>query len=144
MINRKDALSKLERSALMAKVRSKNNASTELRVEAALLEARIKGWKKHPNNVPFKPDFYFARAKLALFVDGCFWHACPKCRRRIPQTRNDFWKTKIEGNRKRDNRTSRSLRRDGYHVMRIWEHEVPKNSWLKRLAVMLDCRNQKV
>ena len=137
-ISDKDPLTPNERSALMAKVRAKGNLSTERKAEAALKKARIKGWSKHPKKVPFKPDFYFPRAKIVLFIDGCFWHACPRCRRRTPHTRYDFWKAKIEGNRLRDKRTCRFLKKKGYRVMRVWEHEVTRESWIMRLLRMLE------
>lgn len=134
-----DPMTPQERSAQMAKVRGKNNKSTEGRVEAALLEAGIESWDKHPRILTGKPDFYFPTYKLALFVDGCFWHACPICKRRTPYARADFWASKIEQNRKRDNRVRRDLRRHGYHVMRVWEHDLKRGSWLARLKAML-CR----
>ena len=132
-----DPLSKTERSAHMAKVRGKGNRSTEGRVELALLEAGIGGWEKHPKEIVGKPDFFFPRLRLAVFVDGCFWHGCPVCKRRIPASRPEFWRAKIDQNRRRDNRQQRKLRQQGYHVMRIWEHDLKRNTWLKRLRTML-------
>lgn len=119
-----DPLSPSARSALMAKVRSKGNASTESAVIALFREASITGWRRHPKGMLGNPDFYFPRARLIVFVDGCFWHACPVCKRNSPQTRADFWQQKIDGNRRRDNRTRRKLRQQGYSVFRIWEHDV--------------------
>jgi DNA mismatch endonuclease, patch repair protein len=132
-----DPMSPEERSAQMAKVRGKGNKSTEGRVEAALLEAGIGGWEKHRRILKGNPDFFFPNHKLALFVDGCFWHACPKCRRRTPHTRADFWGQKIDQNRKRDDRVRRELRRHGYHVMRVWEHDLKRTTWMKRLKAIL-------
>lgn len=129
----RDPLTKAGRSELMSKVRSKGNKSTEEAVAATLFRNRIRGWLRHPRNVAGQPDFYFPRQKLAVFVDGCFWHACPACARRTPQTRRAFWRRKIEGNRRRDERVRRKLRASGCHSMRIWEHEVRRPSWLKRL-----------
>src|SRR5579863_6250703 len=128
-----DTLTKAERSARMAKVRSRGNQSTEMRVEGLLRERLPDGWVKHPAHVPGRPDFYFEDLKLAVFVNGCFWHACPKCGR-IPKTRVKFWRTKIEQNRLRDNRVRRNLWRDGYHVFCIWEHQLRDQLWLKRLV----------
>jgi DNA mismatch endonuclease (patch repair protein) len=108
----------------MAKVRSKGNASTEVAVITLFREASITGWRRHPKGMLGNPDFYFPRAKLIVFVDGCFWHACPACRRNSPQTRAHFWQQKIDGNRRRDNRTRRKLRGQGYRVFRIWEHDL--------------------
>lgn len=132
-----DPLTRTERSARMAKVRNRGNMSTEGRVEERLVAEGITGWEKHPEDVPGKPDFYFRYDRLAVFVDGCFWHACPKCARRTPTTRADFWRVKIDENRRRDNRTRRHLREQGYHVMRIWEHDIKRGPWLRRLQSML-------
>ena len=128
----KDPLSKQERSALMSKVRSRGNQFTELALESALRVSKIKGWKKHPKNIIGHPDFYFSAAKLAVFVDGCFLHACPKCGR-IPKTRVKFWVAKIASNRRRDNRIRRQLWESGFAIIRIWEHDIQWCSWIKRL-----------
>ena len=132
-----DPLSTAERSARMAKVRGTGNKSTEGLVEAALIENGIVGWEKHPKGVVGKPDFYFPTWRLAVFVDGCFWHACPICNRNAPTARGEFWRNKIDENRRRDNRQRRLLRRQGYHVMRVWEHQLRTDVWLKRLEAML-------
>lgn len=120
----------------MAKVRSKGNRSTELRVMCRLQQCGIAGWTSHPADIAGHPDFYFPDSRLVVFVDGCFWHACPKCGR-IPKTRVEFWRAKIEGNRRRDLSIARRLRRQGYHVMRIWEHALQDDRWIRRLIQML-------
>jgi len=127
-----DTLTPLERSRRMALVRSKGNRSTELLVEAGLKGLGLPRWRKHPRNVRGKPDFYFPRLRLVLFVDGCFWHSCPVCGR-LPKSRVEFWLTKIDANRRRDIRVRSRLRRDGFHVMRIWEHELKTERWRGRL-----------
>jgi len=132
-----DPLSQEQRSAHMAKVRSKGNKSTEVKVEGVLIEKGITGWTKHPAFRTSSPDFYFEDHKLAVFIDGCFWHACPKCKRNTPSTRSEFWKEKIDANRRRDNRNRRKMRMVGYHVMRIWEHELKTDKWISRLQGML-------
>jgi len=128
-----DFLSPAARSSRMAKVRSTGNRSTELAVENAFREAKIRGWTKHPNGMFGKPDFYFKKIKLALFVHGCFWHGCQRCDRRMPVARRRFWRRKIEGNRKRDLRVRRELRGQGVHAMVIWEHELGAKNWLNRI-----------
>ncbi|MBN1459475.1 MAG: DNA mismatch endonuclease Vsr [Armatimonadetes bacterium] len=133
----KDALSPEARSRHMSSIRGKGNLSTEGAVEDRLNAEGIAGWEKHPAQIIGKPDFYFPAQRVALFVDGCFWHDCPCCRRNRPTARGDFWREKIEGNRRRDNRTNRRLRRQGIHVVRVWEHDVPCASWVKRLRRML-------
>jgi len=132
-----DSLSKAQRSDLMARVRGKGNESTEVKVQLRLQEAGIRGWRKHPSTVPGHPDFYFPRLRLAVFVDGCFWHSCPRCGR-LPKSRRTFWARKIEGNRRRDETTRRALRRRGYQTLRIWEHEVANDRWMSRLRRVLE------
>lgn len=132
----RDPLTAKERSLLMAKIRSKGNRSTELMAMSKLQDCGITGWTTHPTDILGQPDFYFPGSRLAVFVDGCFWHACPKCGR-IPKTRVEFWKDKIGGNRRRDLSVSRRLRRQGYHVMRVWEHALKDDRWVRRLNRML-------
>jgi DNA mismatch endonuclease, patch repair protein len=138
-----DSISKEQRSALMAKVRSTGNRSTEGRVEVALKKARIRGWKKHPKDIAGCPDFYFPKARLVIFVDGCFWHACPKCGR-LPSSNAKYWIPKLDANRRRDNRTRRQLQAQGFHVIRIWEHEVKDASWLVRVERMIDKHDRNI
>lgn len=130
-----DPLTSRERSELMAKVRSTGNLSTEVRAESALLASNIGGWVKH-HAILGKPDFYFPAEKLVVFVDGCFWHGCP-LHGRLPKTNVEYWQTKIEQNRKRDLKIRRRLRKQGYHVMRVWEHNLRSDTWLKRLRSIL-------
>lgn len=127
----------------MSKVKSCGNRSTEAAVEEVLVRQKIRGWVKHPGDVVGKPDFFFQQYRLAVFVDGCFWHSCPTCARNTPRSRPSFWAHKIEENRRRDNRVRTALRRRGYSVMRIWEHSVAsQQGWLARLVRILD-RNER-
>lgn len=70
-----------------------------------------------------RPDFVFPKQKVCVFVDGCFWHGCPKCCR-IPKSNEEFWEMKILGNALRDVMVSGALRRQGWKVLRIWEHDL--------------------
>ncbi len=138
MTRASDPLSRAQRSELMSSVRSTGNRSTESRVQAALVRRGLRGWVKHASGVPGRPDFYFPRFRLVLFVDGCFWHACPHCARRVPASRSAFWRRKIHENHVRDRRVRDRLRRNGFHVLRVWEHEVRSGLWLDRLLRKLD------
>jgi len=129
----RDPLEGAARSERMSRVRGSGNKSTELAVEAILVEQGLAGWVKHAKSVPGRPDFYFPTERVAIFVDGCFWHACPRCDRNTPTTRQEFWSAKIDENRRRDNRTRRLLRRDGVSVLRVWEHEIRDDRWVSRL-----------
>ena len=132
-----DTLTTKQRSALMGKVKSKGNRSTELKVLAGFQDCGITGWIQHPSHIPGRPDFWFEERRIALFVDGCFWHGCPKCGR-IPKTREEFWRNKIEGNRRRDLTTSRLLRQRGCRVVRVWEHELNNQKWVCRVLRTLN------
>lgn len=121
----------------MARIRSTGNASTELRVIAALRANGIKGWRRHVKHVLGRPDFYFAQGRLALFIDGCFWHGCPRCGH-IPKSNVDYWEAKIGRNRRRDAATRRVLVTQGYHVVRLWEHQVRDEKWVPLLLRALE------
>jgi DNA mismatch endonuclease, patch repair protein len=117
-----DVFTKKQRSKCMAAVRSRGNKATELRLAAILRRARISGWRRHAP-VAGHPDFVFWRERVAVFVDGCFWHGCPShCR--MPQDNRDYWRRKIGGNASRDTRTNRLLRTRGWRVVRIWAHSL--------------------
>ncbi len=107
----------------MAAVKGKGNKTTERSLRLALVRAGIRGWTMHPPDISGKPDFYFAVNRLAVFVDGCFWHGCGKCGH-IPKTNSQFWRAKIERNRQRDIATSRRLKAIGIRVQRVWEHDL--------------------
>ena len=110
----------------MAAIRGRGNKSTELKIVRLFREKKITGWRRHVKKIPGKPDFIFPKQKIAVFVDGCFWHGCPKCYKK-PKTNKKFWKEKIEGNIKRDKKNRAKLRREGWKVLRIWEHDINKN-----------------
>jgi len=114
------------RSRNMAAIRGRGNRSTEGRIRAALAQAGIKGWALHPKGLPGNPDFLFASAKLAVFVDGCFWHGCPRCYV-LPKSRQGYWHAKIDRNRARDKRNSAAAKQAGYRILRLWEHELKRN-----------------
>ena len=108
----------------MARVRGRGNKSTEEKVARLFRRVGIKGWRRH-QNVFGRPDFLFRIEGLALFVDGCFWHVCPK-HATFPATRRKFWLKKFADNKARDRRVNRELRRLGWRVIRIWEHDLTK------------------
>lgn len=132
----------------MATIRSTGNKDTELRLVQIFRADGITGWRRgcvirgqksedrgRGKAFSVRPDFVFPKLQTAVFVDGCFWHGCPK-HATWPKTRAAFWKAKIEGNRARDRRVDRALRRRGWQVLRIWEHELAhrnRSRLLKRL-----------
>jgi DNA mismatch endonuclease, patch repair protein len=133
-----DSLSRQTRSRVMTQVRSQRNRSTEWRVRATLMRAGIRGWKLTPSSLPGKPDFVFPVERLLVFVDGCFWHGCPKCKR-TPHTNVGYWGPKIQRNRERDRINNHILARGGWKVVRLWEHQLSNTgAVLRRIVSQFD------
>ena len=131
-----DPLTPAQRSERMSRVRSSGNASTELRLIQLFRQHGITGWRRKVP-LPGRPDFVFRAARLAVFVDGCFWHGCPK-HKRLPKSRPDFWAPKLERNRQRDREVNRTLRGKGWTVVRIWECSLRTDRSIKALKKRLD------
>jgi len=117
-----DVHSKAVRSYNMSCVRGKGNKETEVALVAIFRRHGITGWRRN-QPVFGKPDFVFANLRVAVFVDGCFWHGCPK-HQTNPANNAVFWQRKLAGNKARDWRVTWTLRRQGWRVVRIWEHEL--------------------
>lgn len=132
-----DVFTKEKRSEVMSRIRGKGNKDTELAMIQILRKYHVVGWRRN-RNIIGKPDFVFPKQKVALFVDGCFWHGCP-LHANIPKNNHDFWVRKLQGNRDRDRFVTRSLRKLGWKVIRIWEHELREQDRVaeKLLDVML-------
>jgi DNA mismatch endonuclease (patch repair protein) len=129
-----DRVTKKVRSRIMASVGSQGNRTTERRMAAILWNAGLRGYRKHWRVVG-KPDFAWPGRKIALFVDGCFWHGCKRCNR--PSKSNvAFWRDKVLQNQRRDKRISRRLRNEGWRVMRVWECRVKSTFTLERIRKM--------
>jgi len=117
----------LRRGNLMSLVRSTGNRTTEERLASLLREAGLVGWRRH-QKLPGKPDFVWRAAKVAVFVDGCFWHGHDCGKNVTPKTNAKAWREKIQGNKRRDRKASRALRQRGWKVVRIWECRLKENS----------------
>jgi DNA mismatch endonuclease (patch repair protein) len=115
-----------KRSEIMKKVRSRNNKSTELKLIQVFRENSIKGWRR---GYPVKghPDFVFLDKKIAVFVDGCFWHG-HNCRNTRPADNADYWTKKRERNMKHDKEITELFEKRGWRVIRIWECELKKKN----------------
>jgi DNA mismatch endonuclease (patch repair protein) len=114
----------------MASVRTVGG-TTERKMEALLRQNGIRGFRKQWP-VAGKPDFAWPKSKVALFVDGCFWHGCPRCDR-PSKSNTTFWKSKIVSNRRRDARVARKLRNDGWSVLRVWECRIAEERTVARI-----------
>lgn len=117
-----DIVGKLERSRRMRLVKSHGNRTTEHRLIHLFSDLKIRGWRRR-STLPGSPDFVFPKLKLVVFVDGCFWHGCPQHYTR-PSSNVAFWVRKYHDNIARDRRVDAQIRRLGWRVLRIWEHEL--------------------
>ncbi len=110
----------------MSRICSRGSRDTELALAKLLRRHGINGWRRN-QNVFGKPDFIFRKTRLAVFVDGCFWHGCPKHATK-PKNNRAFWHRKLSANKKRDRVVTQTLRKLGWPVLRIWEHELAKKN----------------
>jgi DNA mismatch endonuclease (patch repair protein) len=108
----------------MSRIRGRGNKDTELALAKLLRRHGITGWRRN-QSVFGKPDFVFHKLKLSVFVDGCFWHGCPRHATK-PQNNRAFWQRKLAANKRRDALVNRTLRRAGWRVLRIWECDLAK------------------
>lgn len=132
-----DHVSQEIRSKIMASVRSKGNRTTELALGRILWAAGLRGYRKHWP-ITGRPDFAWPGLKVAVFVDGCFWHGC-RCKY-LPRSNRRFWRDKIERNKRRDRRVSQQLRRAGWSVVRVRECRVAAGATLRRIRTAIATR----
>jgi len=156
-----DVFTKARRSEVMSRIRSRGNADTELALVRLFRAHRITGWRRQmilsirssrgheaqtsPTSgkekirassrrlLRVRPDFVFPKLKLAVFVDGCFWHGCPKHATK-PKNNAAFWRKKFAANKARDLLVSRTLRKAGWRMLRIWEHELARKNEARLVA----------
>ena len=130
-----DIFSKEKRSEIMSHVKGSRNKTTEEKLIFIFRKYGIKGWRRK-YKVFGKPDFVFPKQRVAVFVDGCFWHG-HDCRNTQPKQNSDFWQKKISRNKERDKEVTLHLEKLGWTVLRIWECELKKKNTknlLSRLA----------
>lgn len=120
-----------KRSEIMKKVRPNRNKTTELKLIELFKKYDIHGWRR---NYPVKghPDFVFLNKRIAVFVDGCFWHG-HNCRNTHPKNNEEYWTRKQEYNRKHDSEITENFQKRGWTVIRIWECELKTNAQLFNL-----------
>jgi DNA mismatch endonuclease (patch repair protein) len=133
-----DRLTPEQRSTLMSRIRGKNTAPERV-LRGSLHRAGYR-YRLHVKNLPGCPDLVFPERKKVIFVHGCFWHSHRKCRLgKLPKSNLKFWKPKLEGNRKRDERNIRKLRRMGWRVLVVWQCKLrDPNNCLPRVARFLE------
>ena len=132
-----DIFTKRKRSEVMSRIRGSGNKATELRLIPLFRANGITGWRRG-SKLPGKPDFVFPRLRVAVFVDGCFWHGCPKHATQ-PKTNAGFWRKKIARNQQRDREVGRVLRRAGWRVIRVWEHGLRRKDEARTVRRLTNC-----
>lgn len=127
-----DVFSKKKRSEIMSRVKSSGNKSTEVRLLQLFKEYHVTGWRRN-YKVFGKPDFVFPKKKIAIFLDGCFWHG-HDCRNIKPVQNAEYWEAKCKRNMERDIIVTAHLQKLGWTVIRIWECELKK----KNIQILLN------
>lgn len=120
-----DNLSKEKRSRVMTSIRGKNT-KPEIAIRKLLWRKGIR-YRIHNKSIFGTPDISIKKDKVAIFIDGCFWHACKKCYKE-PTTNPKFWREKINGNKKRRVKVISVLKKDGWKILQIWEHDVKSDA----------------
>jgi DNA mismatch endonuclease Vsr len=100
------------------------NTTPELQLRAMLRAAGYSGYRLHWRKVPGRPDIAYPGRRIAVFVNGCFWHRCPKCQPSTPKSNTEFWERKFELNAERDARKVREIEAAGWTVLTVWECEI--------------------
>ena len=119
-----DVFSREKRSQVMSRIRGHGNKDTELALAKLFRVHGITGWRRRQKHFG-KPDFTFRRERVVVFVDGCFWHGCSR-HSNLPVNNRPFWKKKLTANSLRDRLVTKTLRSQGWRVLRIWEHDLSK------------------
>ena len=129
-----DTVSKKQRSYIMSQIRG-TKTKPELIVKRNIDGRKL---RYQPKGIPERPDFANKTKKVAVFIDGCFWHKCPRCYK-PPKSNKKYWKAKVERNTKRDRHVNRKMRKEGWTVLRFWEHQVKENEFyvLKKINKQL-------
>src|SRR5437773_10394220 len=137
-----DVFDKHERSRIMSRVRSRGNKNTEVALATIFRKHAITGWRRGAR-IFGSPDFVFPKSRVAIFVDGCFWHSCPK-HRSMPESNRKFWSQKLRRNKIRDRLVNKTLRADGWQVVRVWQPALSRRNraaLLKRIDRYLTTRS---
>jgi DNA mismatch endonuclease, patch repair protein len=126
----RDGRSPIPKNETISRVMRANkgkNTSLEVLFRRNLRRVGLKDYKLHPKRLAGRPDVVFPKQRVAVFINGCFWHRCPSCNLKLPKTNTTFWRKKFNTNVDRDKRTINLLRKTGWHVATVWECQLKKN-----------------
>lgn len=131
-MTRSDNLTREQRKFAMTQVKSRNT-SPEIRMRKLLLKLGYRGYRLHRSELPGKPDIVWIGRKIAIFVNGCFWHG-HDCHRggRMPKTRLEYWSLKIQRNKSRDAENCAKLLSNSWRVLTVWECELSNEDLLSK------------
>lgn len=113
-------------SKIMSSIKSKNT-KPEITLRKALWKEGIRGYRLHWNKIPGKPDIAFPSKRIAIFVNGCYWHRCPNCNPKVPKSNTKFWLEKFNKNINRDHKKTEELKELGWTVLTLWECQIKNN-----------------
>jgi DNA mismatch endonuclease, patch repair protein len=115
---------KKESTSKMMRANKPFNTKPEMALRKALREAGLRGYRLHSKQLPGRPDIAFGKAKIAIFINGCFWHRCPHCDLPLPKSNTEFWKKKFDANTVRDQKKIAALEKIGWRSLTIWECKI--------------------
>jgi DNA mismatch endonuclease (patch repair protein) len=135
-----DNMSRQQRSATMSEIRS-TDSSPECKLRCALFKMGFR-YRKNFSKLPGRPDIVLGKYKTIIFVNGCFWHQHPQCKKAsIPKTNQEYWGTKLASNVDRDRECIKNLENLGWRVITVWECEINNdlNSVICKIANLMQC-----
>lgn len=112
----------------------------ELMLRKALWRSGFKGYRLNWH-IPGRPDIAYPKSRLAIFVNGCYWHRCPICKPKMPKTNTEFWKKKFTRNKKRDELKNKRLKDLGWHTITVWECQLKRGIEKEVLRIKRALRN---
>lgn len=115
---------KKESTSRVMQANRAKNTTPEVLLRKQLWAAGHRGYRLHSKNLPGRPDISFNKQRLAVFINGCFWHRCPNCRLPLPKSNTEFWKKKFDANTARDKKKIEALENLGWRTVTIWECKI--------------------
>ena len=133
-----------ESTSKVMRANKAKNTKPELLVRKALWENGVRGYRLNWKTVPGRPDIAYPGKKIAIFVNGCYWHRCPKCNLPLPKTNTDFWKEKFDKNVKRDKKKNDELLSLDWIVLVLWECDIKSDisNSIQKVKKVLDAQEK--